>query len=89
MIDLDAFSERAAIMEFDAGMSRFQAETRAAAEQGKKRWEVLDEIRERHSARQRDQREAMDGKPRQNDVPGVQPAPKEENRSVPERHAEA
>ena len=42
MIDLDAFEERAAIMQYDGGMSRYQAETEAARAQGKTRWEVLD-----------------------------------------------
>jgi len=41
MIDLDAFEERAAIMEFDGGMTRFQAETEAAKLQGVTRWEAL------------------------------------------------
>jgi len=41
-IDLDAFEERAAIMQYDGGMSRYQAETEAARAQGKTRWEVLE-----------------------------------------------
>lgn len=38
-MDFDQWQERAAIMEFDAGMTRFEAETKAAQEQGCKRWE--------------------------------------------------
>ena len=54
--DREAFEERAAIMEFDAGMSRFAAETEAAKAQGKTRWEVLDyEKRIGHSERSGDQ----------------------------------
>ncbi len=41
MIDLDAYEERAAIIEFDGGLSRFQAETLAAKEQGAARHEVI------------------------------------------------
>lgn len=58
MIDIDAWEERAAIMEFDAGMSRFQAETEAAKAQGATRWEVIDAIRKRDIAKARDNREA-------------------------------
>ena len=47
MIDLDQFEERAAIMEFDGGLSRFRAETLAAQAQGRQRKEVLDEIGKR------------------------------------------
>lgn len=47
MTDLDQFEERAAIMEFDGGMTRFRAETLAAQAQGKQRREVLDEIGKR------------------------------------------
>jgi len=54
MTDIDAFEERAAIMEFDGGLTRFKAETLAAETQGKKRWEVINEIRNRDTARQRD-----------------------------------
>lgn len=40
--DLDQWQERAAIMEFDGGLSRFAAETEAAKRQGKTRWEALE-----------------------------------------------
>jgi hypothetical protein len=41
MIDVDTFLERAAIMEFDGGLSRYQAETEAARAQGVARWQAL------------------------------------------------
>lgn len=41
----DAFSERAAIMEFDGGLSRFEAETRAARAQGLTRWQAMGEMK--------------------------------------------
>lgn len=75
--DLDAFEERAAIMEFDGGMTRYQAETRAAQRQGFQRREVMDAIRERNSAPARDQREAME-RQRHDDMPRVQPASEKE-----------
>ena len=51
-VDLDAWHERAAIMDYDAGMSRFAAETAAAKAQGKTRCEVLEhEKRIGHSER--------------------------------------
>lgn len=43
--DIDAFEERAAIMEYDGGLSRFRAEDRAAQAQGfrdaEHYWQVL------------------------------------------------
>jgi hypothetical protein len=88
MIDLDKFEERAAIMEFDGGLSRFQAETRAAQAQGRQRKEVLDEIGRRNSARARDQREAHLGN--DNDaLPRVQRASEEEARPVSQRDVQA
>lgn len=43
--DIDAFEERAAIIEFDGGLSRFEAETLAAQAQGVSRWQALEIIR--------------------------------------------
>ena len=40
----DAFAERAAIMEFDGGLSRFEAETLAAKAQGLTRWQAMGEM---------------------------------------------
>lgn len=43
--DIDAFEERAAIMQYDGGLSRFEAEDRAAQAQGFRNashyWQVL------------------------------------------------
>lgn len=39
--DRDQFEERSAIAEYDGGLSRFDAETLAAREQGFERWEVM------------------------------------------------
>lgn len=88
MLDLDAFEERSAIMEFDGGMSRFEAETRAAAEQGVTRWEAINEIRKRNSARGGDLRPAAHGDAT-HDLPGVQSHPAKEARPMPERHVQA
>lgn len=82
-LDLDAFEERAAIMEFDGGMSRFNAETMAAKRQGLQRREVMDAIGKRNSAQARDHREAME-RHGAGDLPGVQPASEEQARPVPE-----
>lgn len=89
MVNLDEFEERSAIMEFDGGLSRFDAETRAARAQGFKRHEVLDAIRNRDLALGGDNRPAVDGQRGSHDVPGMQRAAEEENRSMPERDAQA
>ncbi|MBO9398751.1 hypothetical protein J7400_18925 [Shimia sp. R9_2] len=88
MIDLDAFEERAAIMEFDGGLSRFRAETLAAQAQGKRRDEVINEIRKRNSLRQRDHGSEMAGQQRPNHMPGMQPTQAQEDRPVSERHTQ-
>ena len=72
MFDLDEFEERAAICEYDGGMTRFAAETQAASEQGIARWEAMDEIRKRHSASVWDHGEAPDGHAA-GDMSAVQP----------------
>jgi len=86
--DLDAFEERAAIMEFDGGMTRYQAETRAAQRQGFQRREVMDAIGKRNSAQARDHREAME-RDGTHHMPGVQPGKEEQARSVSERDVQA
>lgn len=58
MMDLDQWQERAAIMEFDGGMTRYAAETAAAGEQGRKRWEFTNADSKRNSAGRRDNRSA-------------------------------
>jgi hypothetical protein len=86
MIDLDAFEERAAIMEFCGGLSRFQAETLAAKAQGYNRHEVLNEIRQRNLAAGRDHGLEVAGQSRADNVPRVQRRAEEENRPMLERN---
>jgi len=81
MFDLDAFEERAAIMEFDGGLSRFRAETAAAQAQGVSRHEA---IRIRNSQQSRAQRQAA-SRNAAGDMPRVQREQAQENRSVPVR----
>lgn len=47
---LDQFEERAAICEFDGGMSRFEAESAAAQEQGFARWQAVKFVKEARDA---------------------------------------
>lgn len=77
--DIDAFEERAAIMEFDGGLSRFEAETAAAKAQGFKRHEAINAVRNFEQAR--DQRSA-DARNAAGALPRVQPAQAQEKRSV-------
>lgn len=83
-LDLDAWAERSAVMEFDAGLTRFEAETAAARAQGYQRHEVIDAIRKRNSQQARDQREAP-ARNAAHDLSGMQPGSKEENRPMPQR----
>lgn len=83
-LDQDAFEERAAIMEFDGGMSRFEAETQAARAQGLGRWEAIGAISGRLVERARHQR-AMAEQSGEDDLPGVQPVSAQEVRSMPKR----
>lgn len=46
MIDVDAFLERCAILEFDAGLSRYQAECAAARMQDCSRWEAMKAVKD-------------------------------------------
>jgi hypothetical protein len=89
MIDLDAWEERAAIMEFCGGLPRFKAETYAAHAQGLRRDEVLNAIRQRDLARARDRGAQVGGQSRPDGLPSVQPHAEEEARPVPERHSNA
>jgi hypothetical protein len=60
LIDIEVFEERSAIIEYCGGVSRFQAETLAAEAQGLKRWEVMNEIKRRNTAKARDHRETAE-----------------------------
>jgi hypothetical protein len=59
LIDLDAWEAKAAFMEYMSGLSRFEAETLAASQQGAKRWEVMDAIKRRNSEEARDRGQAI------------------------------
>lgn len=85
----DQFAERAAIREFDAGMSRFDAETAAAQEQGMARWQALQLVKEHEDANgcgpagaDGHQPHTMGGRRDADDLPRVQPEPQEEARPV-------
>ncbi len=80
-MDIDAFQERAAIMEFDGGLTRYRAETIAARAQGKRRDEVMNEIRRRDSEGARDRGPEVARGQRQGSLSEVQPASQEEARS--------
>lgn len=88
MLDRDAFEERAAIAEFDGGLSRFQAETLAAKEQGLTRWEALNAIRMGHSEGARDQRETGNRNATGN-LPAMQPKPEKQDGAMPVRDVQA
>ena len=72
-MDLDQWEERAAIMEFGGGMTRFQAETLAAQLQGRQRWEFKNEISKRNSQEAQHQRKASE-RNATNNLPRVQRA---------------
>lgn len=84
-MDHEAFEERAAIKEYEGGLSRFRAETEAAAEQGVTRWEALGHVAGRILEKARHQRETVAQRNGKDNLPEVQPASKEENRPVLER----
>ena len=93
-LDVDQFEERAAICEFDGCMSRFDAETAAAQEQGLARWQAVklakearDAQRDGHSAGGWHSAAPVAREQRPVGLPGMQPAPEEKNGSVPERDA--
>lgn len=91
MPDFDRYEERAAILEFDAGMSRFAAETEAARAQGLTRWQMMEAIRADGSGDiggSRDRRPSNAGKPADH-VPGMQPRPAQEVGSLPQRKLQA
>lgn len=81
MFDRDAFEERAAIMEFDGGLSRFEAETQAAKAQGMTRWQALEAIKNEDGKRNPaigGDRGAAHVRHGSDDMPGVQRATAEQ-----------
>lgn len=90
--DIEAFEERSSIIEYDGGLSRFEAETLAAKAQGLTRWQAMEAARNAkrigNPATAWDQREAAQ-RHRPHHMPAVQSAPAEENRPMPERDISA
>lgn len=85
--DRDQFEERAAIAEFDGGLSRFDAESLAAKGQGLSRWKAMELI---NADSKRDLPESRDigAQAKRNTadaMPPMQRDTKEETRSMPER----
>lgn len=76
-LDQDAFEERVAIMIYDGGLSRLEAETLAAKAQGKTRWEAIGDISKRVVEATRNNREAA-ARDATDDMSGMQPAQKKE-----------
>lgn len=93
MFDADTFEERAAIMEFEGGLSRFEAETLAAKAQGLTRWQAIKEAKNangiRNSEQGGDHCQAMDGGPLKDAMPAMQPQQDQENGPMLERDEEA
>lgn len=92
MLDLDQFAERAAIMEFDGGLTRFAAETEAARAQGVTRWQALEAVKNAnvigHSGQGGDFGKAT-FRHGSDDLPRMQPDAKEQVGPMPERHIHA
>lgn len=88
MLDVDAFTERAAIMEIDGGLSRFAAETAAAQAQGVTRWQALEDMRNAdgvgNPSAGRDHR-SQGQRDTAHHMPGVQRDAAQQDRSMPER----
>lgn len=83
--DAEAFAERAAIMEFDGGLSRWEAETQAAKAQGLTRWEAINHAKRiGNPAPARHHRSAVVGNG-QGNMPTMQPATAQQGGHLPER----
>lgn len=82
MIDLEAWEERAAIMEFEGGLSRFWAETEAARRQGCERWEVMDALGGGDPRAARNPGSAHE-RHEPDDLPGLQRGAEETDRPLP------
>lgn len=85
MFDPDAFEERAAVLQYDEGLSRFRSEAEAARRQGVSRWEAIGHVAGRLVAAASDRRAAMARHPSANDMPAMQRDAQEKARPVPER----
>lgn len=94
--DIDAFEERAAIREFCGGATRFEAETKAAQDQGVARWQALQFVKEAsnangsgHSFGGGHPAAEMAGQRGTDDLPAMQRRSDKEDRPLPEHHAQA
>ena len=88
--DVDAFVERAAIREYGGGVSRFEAETGAAREQGIERWQAMRLLQEANNAKRSglakragNRPDTVAGKRGEDNMPTVQRGEKEENGPLP------
>ena len=85
-MNIDQFLERAAIMEFSGGLSRYQAETEAAKAQGVARWKALQEVenakRSGHFEQGGNLSQAVERQCADN-LPGVQPVTSQQAGPVP------
>lgn len=82
MLDAARFHELAGFFEYDEGMTRFQAEERAAARLNVNRWEAINAIRKRDSQSGGDIRQTSARQP-ENHMPVMQPASAEQGGQVP------
>ena len=81
-MDIERFHELAGFFEYDEGMTRFQAETHAAARQGLLRHEAINAISERNSQVGGNFRQAS-ARQSAGDLSRMQPHPKEESGPLP------
>ena len=90
---LDLWQERAAIMEFEAGLSRFEAETRAAECYGTTRHQMMKDLRDEDgrgfAGGHGDKARPLDGQRNAGAVPGMQSVAAQEGGPVPECEQEA
>ena len=92
MFDLDRFLERAAIMEFEGGMTRFAAETKAAEAQGVQRWKAMEAAKNADrmgNPQQGGNNGQAPARQCQDDMPRVQRHQEEQEGSVPVGHVQA
>lgn len=88
MVELSDWEERAAIMEYEGGLSRFMAESLAAEQFGKKRWEFIHAVKQRNSKQARNPCPNPTRNPA-HDMPGVQPQQAQKIRSLPQCNFQA
>ena len=87
-MNIEAWDERAAIMEFEGGMTRFEAETKAAREQGFERWEIAHEISRRDTGKASHSGAQHVGQS-EDAVPAMQSPKEEKARCMFERNVQA